>query len=202
MLDPVARRLIDPPLNRAGRWMARQGLHPDAVTLVGLALGLLAAAMIWAGAPQWAVLPLLASRLADGLDGAVARASRGSDFGGYLDIAADFLFYGAVPLAFVLADPAQNGAAGAFVLAAFYFNGTAFLGYAILAEKRGMETRAQGIKSLYYSAGLMEGTETILFFVAVCLVPGAFVPLAWLVGTLTYLTAFARIGAAAGRFRR
>ncbi|MEL7274379.1 MAG: hypothetical protein AAGK33_13200, partial [Pseudomonadota bacterium] len=39
---------------------------------------------------------------ADGLDGAVARATRKTDFGGYLDITCDFLFYGAIPLAFVL----------------------------------------------------------------------------------------------------
>jgi hypothetical protein len=90
----------------------------------------------------------LASRLADGLDGAVARARGKSDFGGYLDIVCDFAFYGAIPLGFVLLDPAANGAAGAFLLAAFYVNGATFLGYAILAAKRGMETRSRGEKSL------------------------------------------------------
>jgi len=68
-------------------------------------------------------------------------------------------------MAFVFSDPVTNGAAGAFLLTAFYFNGTSFLGFAILAEKHGLETSAQGVKSLYYSNGILEGTETIIFFV-------------------------------------
>ncbi|QFS84974.1 Inner membrane protein YnjF (plasmid) [Roseivivax sp. THAF40] len=200
MLDARIRPLIDPPLDAAGRKLAAIGATPNAVTLAGLALGLLSAGMIAAGLTLWALVPLLASRLADGLDGAVARASRKTDFGGYLDIACDFLFYGAVPLAFVLLDPAQNGLAGAFLLAAFYFNGTSFLGFAILAEKRGMETSAQGSKSLYFSNGLLEGTETIVFFVILCLFETHFAALAWVFGTLCYLTATLRLWAARGIF--
>ena len=76
---------------------------------------------------------------------------------------------------------------------AFYVNGASFLGYAILAEKRGMQTTAQGEKTLYYSAGLLEGTETVAFFVAICLIPAAFVPLAWGFGALCLVTACARV---------
>lgn len=196
MLDRYARRLIDPPLNAFGSGLAARGLTADGVTLIGLALGLLAALLIALGAPGWALFPLLASRIADGLDGAVARATRKTDFGGYLDIAVDFLFYGAIPMAFVWADPAGNGAAGAFLLTSFYFNGTSFLGYAILAEKHGHRTDAQGQKSLYYSNGLLEGTETIVFFVLLCLLPTYFAPLAWIFGTLCFATATLRIIAA------
>jgi phosphatidylglycerophosphate synthase len=123
----------------------------------------------------------------------VARATQKTDFGGYLDITADFAFYGAVPLAFVLRDPAANAAAGAFLLAAFYVNGASFLGFAILAEKRGMTTRMQGEKSLYFSAGLLEGTETILFFALLCLLPQHFAPLAWMFGAGCLVTATARL---------
>ena len=196
MLDRHARRLIDPPLNRLGQMLAARGIGADTVTLAGLALGLLAALCIAFGAFGAGLWLILASRIADGLDGAVARATRKTDFGGYLDIGADFLFYGAVPLAFVLFDPAANGAAGAFLLASFYFNGTSFLGYAILAEKHGHKTTAQGQKSLYYSNGLLEGTETIVFFVLLCLLPHFFAPLAWIFGSLCYLTATLRIYAA------
>lgn len=196
MLDATARRLIDPPLAWAGRALARAGASADAVTLIGLGLGLASAAMVAIGLTGWALIPLLASRLADGLDGAIARASRKTDFGGYLDIASDFAFYGAVPFAFVLADPTTNGAAGAFLLLSFYVNAASFLGFAILAEKRGMSTKAQGEKSLYFSNGLLEGTETILFFVALCLLPGSFVPLAFGFGALCFLTAVLRIHAA------
>ena len=196
MLDRHARRIIDPPLNQLGRVLAGMGVTANAVTLAGLALGLGAAVMIAVGAPLWALLPLLASRVADGLDGAVARATQKTDFGGYLDIAADFLFYGAVPFGFVVLDSQANGLAGAFLLASFYFNGSSFLGYAILAEKRGHQTEAQGQKSLYYSNGLLEGTETIGFFVLLCLLPQWFAPLAWAFGALCFATGFLRIYAA------
>ncbi len=196
MLDRLARQIIDPPLNQLGRGLAMRGVSADGVTLAGLVLGLLAAVMIALGAPGLALIPLLASRLADGLDGAVARATRKTDFGGYLDIAADFLFYGAIPLGFVLADPVANGAAGAFLLTAFYFNGTSFLGYAILAEKHGHKTDAQGQKSLYYSNGILEGTETIIFFILLCLLPHHFALMSWVFGALCFATATLRIYAA------
>lgn len=193
MLDSFARKLIDPPLNKAGRVIASKGLTADGVTLIGLGLGLIAALCIALNCAPLALIPLLASRIADGLDGAVARATQKTDFGGYLDIAADFFFYGAIPFAFVLMDPAANGVAGAFLLLSFYVNGTSFLGYAILAERRGDTTSAQGQKSLYYSNGILEGTETIIFFVILCLLPTYFAPLAWIFGTLCFATATLRI---------
>lgn len=193
MLDAYARKLIDPPLDRIGGLLARVGVSANAVTLAGLGLGLLAAVSVVSGQFTLALGLILASRLADGLDGAVARASTRTDFGGYLDITADFAFYGAIPMAFILYDPATNGIAGAFLLLSFYVNGASFLGYAILAEKKGIESRAQGLKSLYYSNGILEGTETILFFVLLCLAPRFFMPLAWLFAIACFATAILRV---------
>ncbi len=201
MFDAGLRRLIDPGLNHLGRALARAGATADGVTLVGLALGLTAAALIALGYPGAALVPLLAGRVADGLDGAVARATQGSDFGGFLDITCDFLFYGAVPLAFVLADPGVNGAAGAFLLTSFYVNGASFLGYAILAEKRGMQTAERGKKALYFTGGLLEGGETIAFFGLLCLFPGWFPVMAWTFGAACFFTAVARVLLARQVFR-
>lgn len=202
MLDGWMRGIIDPALGRMGKSLAAQGVGADAVTLAGLGLGLVAAAIIAVGGPGWAAaLPMLASRVADGLDGAVARARGKTDFGGYLDIVCDFVFYAAIPMAFVLRDPGVNAVVGAFLLASFYVNGTTFLGFAVLAEKRGMETRGRGEKSLYFTAGLLEGTETIGFFLILCLVPWAFAPLAWAFGALCFVTAGARVWLAVRTFR-
>ncbi|PID37189.1 MAG: hypothetical protein CR993_01405 [Rhodobacterales bacterium] len=192
MLDARIRPLIDPPLNRLGQRLARAGVSANAVTLVGLALGVAAAVAIALDAPLAGLALILASRLADGLDGAVARATQPSDFGGYLDITSDFLFYGLIPLAFIAAAP-ENGLAGGFLLASFYFNGATFLGFAILAQKHGMESTARGAKSLYFTGGLLEGTETIGFFVLLCLFPALFIPLATAFAALCFLTATARI---------
>ncbi|MCF8486232.1 MAG: CDP-alcohol phosphatidyltransferase family protein [Rhodobacteraceae bacterium] len=193
MFDGPLRRWIDPPLNHVGRGLAARGWTADGVTLLGLAVGLLSGAILALGWPAWVALaPLLAGRVLDGLDGAVARATYKTDFGGYLDIICDFVFYAVIPLAFVMRDPAGNGIAGAFLLASFYVNGATFLAYAIMAEKRGMTTSAQGEKSLYYAVGLLEGTETIVFFVFLCLFPSIFAPAAWLFGALCFVTAIAR----------
>lgn len=199
MLDGWARRLVQPGLDRVGAALARR-FTANQITLAGAGFGLLAGGLIawgWAGA---ALVALMASRVADGLDGSVARIRGKTDFGGVLDIACDFVFYAAIPLGFVLLDPAANGAAGAALLASFYVNAATFLGYAILAEKRGMVTEARGVKSLYFTAGLMEGSETIAFFLLMCLFPAAFAPLAWLFAALCLITASARLRIAARQF--
>jgi phosphatidylglycerophosphate synthase len=193
MLDARLRSLIDPPLDAIGRKLARAGIGADAVTLCGLGLGLGAALAIAAQADFTALLLIGLSRLADGLDGAVARATKPSDRGGFLDITADFAFYGAIPLAFAFRDPAANALPAAALLFAFLLNGAAFLAFAALAAKRGLETRTQGAKSLYYLSGLMEGGETILFFLLMAAFPAFFAPLAWLFAGLTLVSGIARL---------
>lgn len=193
MLDGLMRKLIDPPLDRLGAGLARLGIGANLVTLTGLGAGLVATTLIAVGAPLWGLFFIAVSRLFDGLDGAVARATRKTDFGGFLDIVADFAFYGAIPLAFALWMPEANGLPAAFLVTAFYINGATFLGYAVLAERHGHETMARGAKSLYFTGGLLEGTETIALFVLFCLFPASFPLLAWLFGAATVVTALSRI---------
>lgn len=193
MLDGQMRKWIDPPLNFLGRQMAAIGLTANSVTLGGLIIGLLAAFMVALGNVQAGLGLMLLSRVFDGLDGAVARATQKTDFGGYFDITADFLFYGAFPLAFIILDPAQNAIWGSLLLVSFYFNGGTFLGYAILAEKHKLSTTKRGSKSLYFSTGLTEGTETIAFFAALCIWPQYFNWLAGLFAAAVFYTAGARM---------
>lgn len=193
MFDRHARKLIDPPLNAAGRGLATLGIGANSVTAAGLILGLGAAVAIAMGHMLGGLILIVMSRLADGLDGAVARASDPTDLGGFLDITFDFFFYGAVPLAFVIHDPQANALAGAVLLASFYASGTTFLAFAVMAEKRGMETSSQGIKSLYYLGGLAEGTETIAAFVLMCLWPASFATIAFAFASLCFLSAATRV---------
>jgi phosphatidylglycerophosphate synthase len=193
MLDAHVRPLIDPPLNAAGRLLARIGVGAIEMTLAGFIAGLSAAVAIAIGQPGWAIALILLSRLADGLDGAIARATHQTDLGGYLDIVLDFIFYGAIPLAFALADPFRNALPAAVVLTSFYASGSAFLAFAVMAEKRGYSSEAQGKKSLYYLTGLIEGTETIVFFLLSCLFPDAFRWLAYAFAGLCFVSTAARI---------
>jgi phosphatidylglycerophosphate synthase len=193
MLDGMLRRLIDPVSDRFGRSLARLGVDPHPVTLGGLALGLGCAAAIALGMDGIALLLLALNRAADGLDGAIARARGISDRGGFLDITCDFVFYGAVPLAFALRDPEANALPAAVLLAAFYVNGASFLAFSAIAARRRMEALQRGLKSLYYTTGLMEGAETILFFAAFILLPAWYPVLAYVFAALCALTALSRM---------
>ena len=193
MLDGQAKTLIDPYLTLIGNRLARLGITANTVTWAGFVIGALAAIAIAWQYYLTGLLLLLVSRLADGLDGAVARATRKTDLGGYLDIVLDFAFYGMIPLGFVIADPGANAVAGAVLLLSFYVNGSSFLAYAIIAEKRGMDTSQRGAKSLNFTTGLAEATETLAVFAAFCLFPGYFAPIAWVFAVICFYTAASRI---------
>ena len=201
MLDGWARRRIDPLANRLGHALATTGVTADAVTLAGFALGLAAVAAIAFGWLATGLALILMSRLADALDGVVARCNGKSDFGGYLDLVLDFAFYGAVPFAFALLDPAANAVAAAGLIAAFYANGATFLGFAALAARRGLATRVRGDKSIYFTTGLAEASETLAVFAAFCLLPDWFAEIAWGFAAVCLWTAFWRIVEARRTFR-
>lgn len=193
MLDATLRPLIDPPLDRIAARLVPLGIGADQVTLGGLALGLLTVPALAAELYPVALILVLTNRLADGVDGAIARRVGPTDFGGYLDIVGDFLFYSAVVFGFALARPETNAVAASFLILAFVGTGSSFLAYAVLAAKRGLATAARGRKQFYHLGGLTEGTETILFLVAICLFPGAFAELAWIFGALCLVTVIFRI---------
>jgi phosphatidylglycerophosphate synthase len=193
MLDGWARRRLDPPLDVIGTWLAGAGISANAVTVAACLVGLAAAAAIAYGAFWFGLALLLISRLGDGLDGAVAKINGRTDLGGYLDIVLDFVFYGAIPVGFVLADPAANAVAGAILVFSFYVNGSSFLAYAVMAEKRKLATDARGAKSLFFTTGLAEASETMAVFMAFCLFPAWFPLLAYIFAALTFYTAVSRV---------
>ncbi|MGY6709334.1 MAG: CDP-alcohol phosphatidyltransferase family protein [Rhizobiaceae bacterium] len=193
MLDGWAKSRIDPLLAKAAAYLVRAGITANQVTVAGWVLGLAAAAMI---ALEWYLSGLalfLLNRTGDGLDGAIARLKGATELGGYLDIVLDFAIYGAIPLAFILADPGANALAGAVLIASFYVNGASFLAFSAIAARLGLETRVRGPKSIYFTTGLAEGTETVLFFVLFCLFPNWFAPLALVFAAMCFWTAFWRV---------
>lgn len=200
MFDARLRPLIDPPLNAMGRGLARLGITANQVTLVGMVVGLGGAVAV-AHQQYWLALALvIVSRLLDGLDGAVARATTKSDFGGYLDIVCDFAFYVSVPVGFGFADPA-NLPFALVLVACFTVTGISFLAFAVLAAQRGLETRAHGEKSFFYNTGVAEGAETIAFFVVMCLWPDGFPLLASILSALCMITVLQRSLAARHLFK-
>lgn len=174
MIDGVLReakdRALAPVVHRlAGR------VSPAVLTALSL-LGGLGGGGAAAGLRWWAVAIWLVGRVADGLDGAVARSNgRQSDLGGYLDMMADTLGYSAVPLGIAIAqDRPSVWAACAVLLASFYVNTMSWTYLAAVAEKRGTGATAQHERTtVHMPTGLVEGTETIAFFVLMLAWPSA-----------------------------
>lgn len=201
MLDHTLSRLIARPLQALAQALHRLGIGANTVTLLGFGLGIAAAVAIALQAYGMAIALLLASRLCDGLDGTLARLTQATDAGGFLDIALDFLFYASIPLAFALADPGRNALAAAALLATFIGTGSSFLAFAVIAAKRQMTSTAYPGKSFYFLGGLTEASETLAFFVAMCLWPQHFAVLAWVFAGLCLLTIATRLWWGYTRFR-
>lgn len=193
MLDGALRAKIQPGIDGIGRALARAGISANAVTVTAFALGIAAAGLVAFEHYIAGMAVFLFSRLCDGLDGAVARVRGGTDFGGFLDIVLDFAVYGAIPVGFAFADPATNAVAAAVLVMSFYVNGASFLAFAIMAEKNGLSTSQRGEKSIFFTTGLAEATETFVVFVVACLFPAWFPWLAWAFAAICFYTALSRI---------
>jgi phosphatidylglycerophosphate synthase len=193
MLDQRAIALIQPAVNAAGKRLAGMGIGANQITIAGFLTGLFAAYLIATTACLMAILAILASRICDALDGAVARATQTTDAGGFLDITLDFLFYASIPLAFAINNPLQNALPAAVLLAAFMGTASSFLAFAILATKRGMADLKYPNKSFYFLGGLTEATETLIAFCAMCLWPQFFPEIAYGFAALCLITISTRI---------
>jgi phosphatidylglycerophosphate synthase len=193
MLDRAAIAVLKPLLDIGAGVLVRRGIGADAVTLAGFGIGIAAAVAIGFSLPGWGLALLLVSRLADGLDGAVARLTRTTDRGAFLDITLDFLFYASIPLAFAIADPGANALPAAVLLAAFIGTGSSFLAFAVLAERRGLASTAFPQKGFFYLGGLTEATETLICFALMCLWPDRFAWWAYGFSVLCALTIVTRI---------
>lgn len=192
MIDATLLPLVKRTLDRPARTLVARGISADQITLVGFCIGLLGVLALWVGLFWTALVCLAANRLADGLDGAVARLTRPTDRGAFLDIALDFMFYGLFPLGFALHDPAMNALPAAMLICSFIGTGSSFLAFSIIAEKRGLASQDYPTKGIYYLGGLTEGTETIGLFVAMCLFPEVFSWLAYAFAVLCAITTLTR----------
>jgi len=191
MIDAALLPPIRAALDAPARALVARGIGADQVTLAGFGIGLLALPALWAGWYMAALALILANRLADGLDGIVARQVGATDRGAFLDIALDFFFYATIPLGFALAAP-ENALPAAVLICAFVGTGSSFLAFATIAAKRGMRADAYPTKGIFYLGGLTEGTETIVVFVLMCLWPAWFAPLAYGFAAACAVTTFLR----------
>jgi phosphatidylglycerophosphate synthase len=179
VLAPLAKRFSTAP--------------PLQLTINAFIAGLLCALAAGVGNYWIALLLWFLNRLLDGLDGEVARlAKKQSDWGGYIDIVCDFAVYALIPfaLAWSLGSPGAFFAV-AFLLITFYVNAGSWLYLSALLEKRSPATATY--TSITFPTGLIEGTETILFYSLFLLLPTLAPYLMVLMALLVIITIFQRL---------
>lgn len=193
MLDRWTVQLLRTPLNQLAGRLKKSGYGPDQISLSAFAIGMGALPALYLHLYWLALICILLNRIGDGLDGALARMTKTSDAGGFLDIVLDFIFYSSVVLGFALAAPEANGLAAAVLLFSFVGTGSSFLAFAIMAERRGIENIVYPQKGIYYLTGLAEGTETLVCFVLFCLFPDYFPLLAYVFAFICLVTMVTRV---------
>jgi phosphatidylglycerophosphate synthase len=193
MLDRFALPLFARPHRAVAAVCIRFGMTANTVTIIGWLIGMTALPLIAWGQFEAALAVILLNRFLDGVDGTMARTLGPTDRGAFLDIACDFLVYAAVPLGFALLAPATNALPAAVLLASFVGSGSTFLAYAAVAAKHGEVSPVYPNKAIYYLGGLTEGTETIIVFCLMCLLPQHFAVIAYVFAGACAVTTVTRL---------
>jgi CDP-diacylglycerol--glycerol-3-phosphate 3-phosphatidyltransferase len=167
-----------------GRFLGGLGLTPNMLTVIGLVLNSLVAAVIAFWDIRLGGALLLIASAFDMLDGAVARATgKGSKFGGFLDSTLDRYSESVVYLGVLVyildTDDAKSGA----ILTLLATTGALMISYA--------RARAEAI-GYKASVGLVARPERVILL-ALCLIIDQPMWALWALAILTHITAFTRI---------
>lgn len=193
MFDGALRPRIAPWLDRPAALLDRRGVRAGHVTAAGLVVGV-GACVAAALAAWWVALALfLVNRALDGLDGVLARRRGPTDLGGLYDFLADYVVYAGFVLGVAIAIPDARVACVA-LLGSYLLNLVALLSFASLVEKRGLDHGDE--RSLRFTTGLTEGTETIAAYVLFCLVPAHAGTVAWVFAGMVLVTLAQRLALA------
>ena len=184
MMSEWIRPFIRAYVLRLGQAVARTGISPNALTVIGVLLNAGVAAIIAAGEMRLGGVLLLVASAFDMVDGAVARATgTTSKLGGFLDSTLDryseVVVYVGVLIYLLGTDDAELGA----ILVLLAATGALLISYA--------RARAEAAG---YSAtvGLAARTERVILL-ALCLVLARPLWALWVLAIVTHLTALTRI---------
>jgi phosphatidylglycerophosphate synthase len=156
-------------------------VHPNQLTLLGLAFGILAALATAQGAFLWALGLWWLGRLFDGTDGIWARHSKQSTaFGAYLDISADMLAYSLMMVGFACFEPEGNFIALLVVVMYVLCITTALALGSVIPDRDN--------RGLALAVGLAEGGETGMAYTLMLLLPAYWQTIAWLWFAILCLT--------------
>lgn len=176
-------------IDKCSMSLYKKGVSANVTSIIGFAIGLLAINFLSLEMYFWALVCILVNRLFDAVDGGIARRSKVTEFGIFLDAALDYIFYTGIIFGFAMADPAENAVAASFLLFGFAASACAMLAYAIVAYKDRSLTDMVFDRSPFYLGGFAQGAETFVAIVLMCLIPGCFLQLAILFGILCLIKA-------------
>lgn len=206
MFDAALRRAYAPVTDRVAQVLHRRSVRAGQATAAGFALGSGAAAAAAVGW-WWPAFGLwLASRVVDGLDGAIARLDGATPRGGFLDLMADFTVYAAFVAGVAVQVPSARLAA-VVLLCTYYVSGAAFLAWSAAAAERQAARSARGglalddDRSLRFVGGLAEGAETVAVYCLICLLPHRAAVILWAFAAVVAVTALQRVVFAAADLR-
>ncbi|WP_421723746.1 CDP-alcohol phosphatidyltransferase family protein [Bauldia sp.] len=187
MIDDLLRRRFKTPVDAIGHWLANRGVTALGVTIAGFAVGVAGCVAMAFEAYGLALVLLIANRLADLFDGAVARATSVTDFGGFVDIIADLLIYSGFVLGFAIGRP-EEALPAAILIYTFLGTGGSFLAAANIAAKRDIQREPPSRKSFFYNAALAEGVETTIYLILICLFPDYFAIMTYIFAAISWVS--------------
>ena len=192
MLDNRANQFLKPILERISLFLLKFNFLPNQLTFLGFIVGCLSFVFLSTGMVYVAFIFFIINRIIDGTDGTMARLTKPTDLGGYYDIISDFFIYALIPFGFILFDE-KNYLSMSFLLLSFMGTCATFLTTAWIFEKKKMELKITSEKSFHYSNGLIEGTETIIFFSLMFLFNQIASLVAWIFAILCIFTSVMRV---------
>lgn len=191
MIDKKVNKFLNPYLSLISNILLKIGISANHVTYFGLFLVPVIIILILIDHTYLAIIFIILNRLCDGLDGNLARINKTTKFGGFLDIIADCIFYVSIPLGFALLSK-SNSFPTIILLISYIINLSSFLGLAAIKNISERELKNEK-KSFYYSFGIIEGAETFLFYLIVCIFPSQYSLLAYIFSFLVFVTSLKRI---------
>ena len=169
------------------------------LTIVGLIFGLIGSFLIYLSSllEDFLIIMIISSVsivsisfIIDTIDGSVARYEGPTTFGGILDIFCDRLVEISIIISLVASDSLNLIWAGMFSLASIILCISMFLIVGGITKRSSVENAS---KVITYQNGLMERSETFIFFLAmIILIPWRLI-LLWIFSGLVFTTAILRL---------
>ncbi len=164
MIDTRGRKHVQNAFDNTAKFLKLIHLHPNVITTLAFILGIVSFGFLSFGYTIHALILLWISGLFDVLDGTVARlVGKTSNLGAYLDLVFDRLVECFIILGFYFFMPEFTLSYLIFFIG-MMFNFTTFM----LA---GSLFKNTGNKSMHYDVGIVERTESFVFFSAMMIFP-------------------------------